>query len=154
MSSVKTSELWISFFEDCYLLLFHVVVDDILLDKDDVLSLPTLDHIQILKSRNDIFRLDSCIYRNILDGDILGWIMKCQQVEKDMRPVAPIRNLSQIRKGLFGRSSRLFSLGQLVRKGNDEFPITLLLMLRKCQYTGKVVLFRRDLHVDRSKDAV
>ena len=104
-----------------------------------------LDHIEGLQCRDQIFRLDSSHRGNIANGKVTLGIIVGQQMHQNISPVAAIGHLAQIRKGLFGRSRNAFSFGQFVRERNNEFPISALLILRKCQDTGQVVSFRRDL---------
>jgi hypothetical protein len=76
------------------LLLLHVVVDYPLLDIYYMLSLPTLNHIQVLQCRNYILCFNSRLHRYILDRYVSCWIMFCQQVQKNVSPVASIGNLA------------------------------------------------------------
>lgn len=64
-----------------YLLLLHVVANDLLLDVDNVLPFPNFDHIQGLQGRDNVFRFDACTTRNILDGDIMLHVMVLEQIE-------------------------------------------------------------------------
>lgn len=58
-----------------FLPLLHIIVNNALLDKDYVLPLPTLNHVQILQCRNGIFRLYSCLHGNILYGNVFSGIV-------------------------------------------------------------------------------
>lgn len=92
----------LGFTEPEFLSLLHIIVDRFLTDKDNMLPLPKLDHIQMLQGRDDIFRLDSSLNGNILDGNVVGWIVFREQVQQDVGPIAAVGNLAQVRERLFG----------------------------------------------------
>ena len=58
-------------------------------------------------------------------------------------PLALSHAPSKIRERLFRRARLLFNLRKRVGEGNNEFAVTLALVLRQCENAGKIVVVGR-----------
>jgi hypothetical protein len=104
-----------------------------------------LNHVQILERRDDVFHFDTGLGGHVIDRQVGLAIVFGEQIHQNIRPVAPIRDLAQVREGLFGRPRNAFFFRQFVRERNDKLAVAGFLVLGKGQDTREIVPFRRQL---------
>ena len=110
-----------------------------------MLTLVHLDHPKALEGADDILRLDAGHLRNVPNLQIILLGMLGKESEKDVRPVRAVRYLPQITQRLLRTAGLALPLAQLVRQADNELAVAALLILRKGQDTGQIVLLGRHL---------
>lgn len=68
------------------------------------------------------------LLRNVVDAQLLCGID--QQLDNSLSPVGSITQQAQVRKGFLGTSKLAFLLAELVGKFDQEFTVTMPLVLR------------------------
>jgi hypothetical protein len=86
---------------------------------------------------------DRCLLRNVVNAQLLRGID--QQFDDSLAPVCSVTQQTQVRKRFLRTSEFAFFLAELVGELDQEFTVTVSLVLRKGKDTGNVVVVSRFL---------
>lgn len=109
--------------------LLDIVIDQILLFQDQMLTFPVLDHSKVLQGADDIRWVDASFLSEGFDGDFLVWEI-ANVLQQNILPIGSVSDESEITEWLLRTSNLAFNPTETITEVDEESAKTLALIWR------------------------